>query len=98
MARYPALGVLEKSNWRRSRGGALRRFDGVRKPWGGAESFVHGGGNGDEMAFDGVSDFVDLMVDESEARDVVILGVGVKHIKDTVNDAFNDTMLTHFEE
>lgn len=74
----------------------MRRFDGVRKPRGGAESFVHGGGNGGEMAFDGVSDFVDLIVDESEARDVFILGVAVEHIKDTVKDTF--TMPTHFEE
>lgn len=98
MARYPVLRVLEKSNWRRWRGGTLRRFDGVRKPRGGAESFVHGGGNRDEMAFDGVSDSVDLIVDESEARNVIILRVAVKHIRDTVKNTVNDTRLTHFEE
>lgn len=71
-------------------GGAWRRFDGVRKPRGGAESFVDGGGNGGEMAFDGVGDFVYFIVNKSEVRNEILGGVAVKHVLITI--------LRHFEE
>lgn len=93
MARYPVPGVLEISDWSWGEGGlggAWRRFDGVRKPRGGAESFVDGGGNGGEMAFDGVGDFVYFIVDKSEVRNEILGGEAVKHILIII--------LRHFEE
>lgn len=66
------------------------RFDGVREPGGGAESFIYRGGNGDEMAFDGVGDFVEFIVDKREARDMNLGGIAMKHVLITI--------LRHFEE
>lgn len=91
--RYPILGVLKISDWSRGEGGSggeWRRFDRVRKPWAGAESFVYGGGNQGEMAFDVVGDFGDFIIDESEARDEILGGVAGKDVLITIP--------RHFEE